>query len=335
MPVSVTPTLAPREADDTAVCARASLAGLSGHEYRPNQRLPRLVTAGVASAMDPRWGSGAAVGRRRHHRIFLTSPSRFHLRWTRASLVVLALLALIFAPGTRFAAATEPDSDLVPVRGFRRLTQTTNDGGVEHFYTAIGKPGAYGGDLLLKCYHGSLTTFTDTLPYSDPDRANSGFDPGEPYSDFAVTCCNNEVDNTGSRPGCLSAKTHQQAVDHCASNGKVLCSADQISNGAGSSTGCGFDFYRNWLRDPCVCDASAPIANGDVGNCTSVLMHGESCTPTCDTGYGLMGGRSCVDGTTVDTAACAEYLQRAKLTAGDGAASDHFGTASRSTATRW
>ena len=53
-----------------------------------------------------------------------------------------------------------------------------------------------------------------------------------------------------------------------------------------------------------VCDASAPIANGDVGNCTSVLVYGESCTPTCDTGYLLMGGRSCVSGTTVDTAAC-------------------------------
>ena len=52
------------------------------------------------------------------------------------------------------------------------------------------------------------------------------------------------------------------------------------------------------------CDASAPIANGDVGNCTSVLLSGESCTPTCDTGYGLVGERSCVDGTTVDTAAC-------------------------------
>jgi phage baseplate assembly protein gpV len=39
-----------------------------------------------------------------------------------------------------------------------------------------------------------------------------------------------------------------------------------------------------------------------------------------------MGGRSCVDGTTVDTAACAEYLQRAKLTAGDGAEWDLFGT---------
>jgi len=76
-----------------------------------------------------------------------------------------------------------------------------------------------------------------------------------------------------------------------------------------------------------VCDASAPIANGDVGNCTSVLMHGESCTPTCDTGYGLMGERSCVDGTTVDTAACVTpvFLQRAKLTADDGPIWTKFG----------
>ena len=53
-----------------------------------------------------------------------------------------------------------------------------------------------------------------------------------------------------------------------------------------------------------VCDASSPPANGGVGNCTSALFSGESCTPTCDTGYLLVGERSCVDGTTVDTAAC-------------------------------
>jgi hypothetical protein len=58
------------------------------------------------------------------------------LHWTRASLVVLALLALVVAPGTIFAAAAVPDSDLVPVRGFRRLTQTTNDGGVEYLQRA-------------------------------------------------------------------------------------------------------------------------------------------------------------------------------------------------------
>ena len=55
---------------------------------------------------------------------------------TPASLVVLALLALVVAPGTIFAVAAAPDSDLVPVRGFRRLTQTTNDGGVEYLQRA-------------------------------------------------------------------------------------------------------------------------------------------------------------------------------------------------------
>ena len=34
--------------------------------------------------------------------------ARHPLRWTRASLVVLALLALIVAPGTIFAVAAEP-----------------------------------------------------------------------------------------------------------------------------------------------------------------------------------------------------------------------------------
>ena len=58
------------------------------------------------------------------------------MHWTRASLVVLALLALVVAPGTIFAVAAAPDSDLVPVRGFRRLTQTTNDGGVEYLQRA-------------------------------------------------------------------------------------------------------------------------------------------------------------------------------------------------------
>ena len=65
-----------------------------------------------------------------------SSSSRLHLRWTRASLVVLALLALVVAPGTSFAAATGPNSDLAPVRGLRRLAQTTNVGGVEYLQRA-------------------------------------------------------------------------------------------------------------------------------------------------------------------------------------------------------
>ena len=52
------------------------------------------------------------------------------------------------------------------------------------------------------------------------------------------------------------------------------------------------------------CDASAPPANGGLGNCTDTLEIGSTCQPTCDTGYTLFGERSCVDGTTVDAADC-------------------------------
>ena len=99
-PVSVTPTLAPREADDTAICARASLAGPSGYGHRSAASPPAARDGRGRLRRDgPRAGSGSCSGR--------SSSSRLPLRWTRASLVVLALLALIVAPGTTFVAATE------------------------------------------------------------------------------------------------------------------------------------------------------------------------------------------------------------------------------------
>ena len=53
---------------------------------------------------------------------------------------------------------------------------------------------------------------------------------------------------------------------------------------------------RDGVLSPAICvpfcDASAPIANGDVGNCTSVLLSGVVHTDG-DTGYGLVGERSC------------------------------------------
>ena len=128
-PVSVTPTLAPREADDTAICARASCAGPSEYGHRSAASPPAARDGRGRLRRDgPGAGSGSCSGR--------SSSWRLHLHWTRASLVVLALLALVVAPGTIFAVAAAPDSDLVPVRGFRRLTQTTNDGGVEYLQRA-------------------------------------------------------------------------------------------------------------------------------------------------------------------------------------------------------
>ena len=105
--------------------------GTSRREYRPETSPP--------AAHDRRGGLGdgpSVGGLRCSGRSSVTSSSRHPLRWTRASLVVLALLALIVAPGTIFAVAAEPGSDLAPVRGLRRLAETPSGGGVEYLQRA-------------------------------------------------------------------------------------------------------------------------------------------------------------------------------------------------------
>ena len=172
-PVSVTPTLAPREADDTAICARASLAGLSGYEHRSAASPPAARDGRGRLRRDgPGAGLGSCSGR--------SSSWRLHLRWTRASLVVLALLALVVAPGTLFAVATDPDSDLAPVRGLRRLAQTTSDGGVEYLQRAklTATDGAAGDS-----FGASVSIDGDTMvvgAYEDDDPVK-GYNSGSAY----------------------------------------------------------------------------------------------------------------------------------------------------------
>ena len=97
---------------------------------------------------------------------------------TPASLVVLALLALVVAPGTIFAAAAVPDSDLVPVRGFRRLTQTTNDGGVEYLQRAK----LTAGDGAADDYFGySVSIDGDTMVIGAPLDDDKGDNSGSAY----------------------------------------------------------------------------------------------------------------------------------------------------------
>ena len=52
------------------------------------------------------------------------------------------------------------------------------------------------------------------------------------------------------------------------------------------------------------CDASGSISHGTIGNCTSTLADGATCSPTCDTGYTLSGNRTCNNGTLNNTANC-------------------------------
>ena len=114
-PMSVTATLAPREADDTAICARKSLAGPSGYGHRSAASPPAARDGRGRLRRDgPGAGLRSCSGR--------SSSSRLHRRWsmaTPASLVVLALLTLVVALGTSFVAATESGKGL---RG-RRLAQ--------------------------------------------------------------------------------------------------------------------------------------------------------------------------------------------------------------------
>ena len=82
---------------------------------------------------------------------------------------------MIVAPGTRFAAATGPESDLAPVRGLRRLAQTTSGGGVEFRQRAkLTATDGAAGDL----FGGSVSIDGDTMvigAYKDDDKGlNSG-----------------------------------------------------------------------------------------------------------------------------------------------------------------
>ena len=69
--------------------------------------------------------------------------------------------------------------------------------------------------------------------------------------------------------------------------------------------------HQIWAKIPShsplsVCDASATIENGALGDCTSTLSAGSSCAPVCDAGFELTGSRSCdASGTLSDTAKCA------------------------------
>jgi hypothetical protein len=54
------------------------------------------------------------------------------------------------------------------------------------------------------------------------------------------------------------------------------------------------------------CDASAPPANGGVGDCVEYLSSGTTCQPTCDEGYIVSGKTSCDAAGTLTAADCRE-----------------------------
>ena len=127
LPLSVTPTLAPDEADDTAICARKSLAGTSRREYRPETSPPAARDRrGRLRCDGPGTGWGSCDGRS-SRRDSIALDARVARRPGAPGVGRRA--------GDALAAATGPDSDLAPVRGLE-LAQTTNVGGVEYLQRA-------------------------------------------------------------------------------------------------------------------------------------------------------------------------------------------------------
>lgn len=75
--------------------------------------------------------------------------------------------------------------------------------------------------------------------------------------DMGITCCNDA--GKGSRPHCKRG-TYSDAVQHCESLGLELCTADQLKEGAGESTGCDFDRHLVWSSTPCIQAAAEEVA---------------------------------------------------------------------------
>ena len=112
--------------------------GTSRSEYRPETSPP------AAHNRQGSLGDGQSVGGfRRSGRSSVSASSRHRLRWTRVSLVVLALLAQIVAPGTLFAVAagrtpisrpSGPFEDWRRRRAIRRVLATRQaDRGRRHY----------------------------------------------------------------------------------------------------------------------------------------------------------------------------------------------------------
>jgi phage baseplate assembly protein gpV len=259
------------------------------------------------------------------------------LHWTRASLVVLALLALVVAPGTIFAVAAAPDSDLVPVRGFRRLTQTTNDGGVEYLQRAKLTAGDGAEDDEFGY---SVSIDGDTMvigAYMDDDKGSAS---GSAYVFTRVTAGDLASGWTQVEPK-LTAGTDGAADDRFGTS--VSIDGDTVVIGArydddpvkGSNSGSAYVFTRvtagdlasGWTQvEPKLTAGTDGAADDRFG--TSVSIDGDTVVigARYDDDKGSNSGSAYVFTRDMPSDLASGWTQVAKLTAGDGAAGDYFGS---------
>ena len=237
---------------------------------------------------------------------------------------------MVVAPGTIFAVAAGPESDVAPVRGLRRLAQTTSGGGVEYLQRAkltasdgavhdrFGESVSIDGDTMVigawaddgwATNSGSAYVFTRVTAgdfssgwtqvaklTADDDNANDYFGYSVSIDGDSMVIGARDDDDKGSNSGSAYVFTRDTAGD--------------LSSGWTQVAKLTANRYRRSPTSATACRSTATRwSSGRMETTTGDPRSGSAYVFTRATAGDLASG----------------WTQVAKLTASDGAADDRFG----------
>lgn len=124
--------------------------------------------------------------------------------------------------------------------------------------------------------------------------------------DISVMCpgtasggCENQPPLNGSLGGCPSNLKSGASCEPTCNLGYDL---------SGSNQCVGSTLTRGVCRRQ-YCGIPPPPTNGGKGTCTKIMQHNDTCTPTCDAGYKLLGVTKCING-SIRQAKCQKTIKK-------------------------
>ena len=169
-----------------------------------------------------------------------------------------------------------------------------------------------------------FTVFTSWYLLSgDDDDKNNKSDKNDDGDDNTIPESESKQDNTDLTNTCdASVAPTNGGVGDCTStlaSGKTCTPTCDVGYTLWSPDGSNMTSCHlgNLTAASCLansCNASVAPMNGGVGDCTSTLASGSTCTPTCNTGYKLSGQTSCSLGILTSSATCEPKSCNAKIT---------------------
>jgi len=177
------------------------------------------------------------------------------------------------SPTTTTTSTTDPTT-AVPTSEPTSPSPTANPTTGYH-YVVAGNP--YNDDLQ-----------SNVVASCEEDSSNQGhYESGTWGFDLHVACCDEEQ---GSRPGCVSKATYQEAFDHCDSLGLRLCTAMEVVTEKTKGAGCQFDRSYAWTSTECSVDG-VPLT--DEGNPSAGCGCLDECAGDCDSDADCVGDLVC------------------------------------------